>query len=73
MSEQCRRKAYSATARHCSTHAQALALARDHSLSIYDALVVASALEAACDTLYSEDLQNGRRFPALTIVNPFAT
>ena len=53
------------------THAVALALARDHNLSFYDALIVASALEAQCDTLYSEDLQDGRRFTGLTIVNPF--
>jgi len=54
------------------THASALALARDHSLAFYDALIVASALEVGCDTLYSEDLQDGRSFPGLTIVNPFA-
>jgi predicted nucleic acid-binding protein len=55
------------------THAAGLALARDHGLSFYDALIVAAALEAGCDTLYSEDLQDGRRFPGLTIVNPFTS
>lgn len=54
------------------THAAGLALARDHGLSFHDALIVATALEAGCDTLYSEDLQDGRRFPGLVIVNPFA-
>jgi predicted nucleic acid-binding protein len=54
------------------THQSALAIARDHNLSFYDALIIASALEAGCDTLYSEDLQDGRRFPCLEIVNPFA-
>jgi len=54
------------------THAAGLALARDHGQSFYDALIVATALEAGCDTLYSEDLQDGRRFPGLVIVNPFA-
>lgn len=54
------------------THAAGLALARDHGLSFYDALIVATALEAGCDTLYSEDLQDGRRFPGLVIVNPFS-
>ena len=53
------------------THRAALALARDHNLSFYDALIVASALEASCDTLYSEDLQNGRAIGGLTIRNPF--
>ncbi len=55
------------------THASAMTLARDHNLSFYDALIVASALEAGCDTLYSEDLQEGRNFSGLTIVNPFTT
>ena len=54
-----------------SMHQAAFALARDHNISIYDALIVAAALEARCDTLYSEDLQHGRRFGGLTVVNPF--
>ena len=33
--------------------------------------IVASALEAGCDTLYSEDMQHGRVFHELTIRNPF--
>jgi predicted nucleic acid-binding protein len=53
------------------THAAAVTLARDHGLAFYDALIVAAALEAGCDTLYSEDLQHGRAFGALKIVDPF--
>ncbi len=53
------------------THRAALTLARDHGLSFYDALIVASAQEAGCGTLYSEDLQHGRKFAGLAIVNPF--
>ena len=53
------------------THSAALGLARDHGLSFYDALIVASALEAGCDTLFSEDMQDGRAFGGLTIRNPF--
>ena len=49
----------------------ALVLCRDHGLAFYDALIVASAIEARCDTLFTEDLQNGRRFGDLVIVNPF--
>ena len=30
------------------------------------------ALIAGCRTLYSEDLQNGRRFESLEVVSPFA-
>ncbi len=53
------------------THTDALSLAREHGLSFYDALIVAAAIEAGCDTLYSEDLQHGRRIGGLAIVNPF--
>ena len=53
-------------------HLHALDLARSHDFSFYDALIVASALAAGCDTLLTEDLQAGRRIAGLTIVNPFA-
>ena len=52
-------------------HVTARALAEDHRLSFYDALIVASAIAAGCDILYSEDRQPGRKFSRLTIVNPF--
>ena len=54
------------------THLAAIELAKMHDFSFYDALVVASALEARCDRLLTEDLQAGRRINGLTIVNPFA-
>lgn len=38
----------------------------------YDSLIVAAALASEADVLYSEDLQDGRKFGALTIRNPFA-
>jgi predicted nucleic acid-binding protein len=53
------------------TNAAALKLARDHGLSFYDALIVATAIEAGCDTLWSEDMQHGRAVSGLTIRNPF--
>jgi predicted nucleic acid-binding protein len=54
------------------TQAYAVAIAKRHNLSIYDAQVIASALEADCDTLYSEDMQNGMVIEGqLTIRNPF--
>ena len=56
-----------------STHEIAVSLAREHGLDIDDALILAAALEAGCDTLYSEDFQHGRRFGDCTIVNPFLT
>jgi predicted nucleic acid-binding protein len=53
------------------THAAAITLARDHNIAFYDGLILAAALEAGCETLYSEDFQHGRRFGDCTIVNPF--
>jgi predicted nucleic acid-binding protein len=50
----------------------AIDLHRLHSLSIWDALIVRAALISGCRILYSEDLQSGRRFEALEVVNPFA-
>jgi len=55
-----------------STHETALRIAEDYGYEIYDALVVAAALEAHCATLYSEDLQDGQVIGGkLTIRNPF--
>jgi predicted nucleic acid-binding protein len=49
----------------------AIDLHRLHRISFWDALVVRTALKAGCVRLYSEDLQAGRRFDGLEIVNPF--
>ena len=54
------------------THNAGLRLASRYGLHIYDALVVAAALEAECTTLYSEDLQTDQVIDGtLTIRNPF--
>jgi predicted nucleic acid-binding protein len=53
-------------------HDDALRLADQHGFHIYDALIVAAALEADCATLYTEDLQSGQVIDGrLTIHNPF--
>jgi predicted nucleic acid-binding protein len=52
-------------------HEAAMKVAAQYGYQIYDALIVAAALEQDCDLLYSEDMQNGQRFGALTIRNPF--
>ena len=53
-------------------HETGLALAERHGLSIYDAMIAASALHADCDTLWSEDMQHGSVLDnRLRIVNPF--
>jgi predicted nucleic acid-binding protein len=55
-----------------NTHQEALAIAEKYGLKIYDALIVASALEARCTILYSEDMQDGQVIDhRLTIRNPF--
>jgi len=47
-------------------------IAERYGFSTYDSLIVASALDASCEVLYSEDLQTGQRFDdQLTVVNPF--
>jgi predicted nucleic acid-binding protein len=54
------------------THDAALRLAERYGFHFYDALVVASALGADCETLYTEDLQDGQVVDdRLTIRNPF--
>ncbi len=41
-------------------------------ISNWDALIIAAALLADCDTLYSEDMQHGQLFgERLRIINPF--
>lgn len=49
----------------------AIDLHRLHSISFWDALIVRAALASGCVRLYSEDMQPGRRFNGLEIVNPF--
>ncbi|MGH3090653.1 MAG: PIN domain-containing protein [Rubrobacteraceae bacterium] len=39
--------------------------------SFYVSLFIASALDAGCSRLYSEDFQDGQRIESLTIENPF--
>jgi predicted nucleic acid-binding protein len=56
------------------THEDALRVAAQYGYHIYDALVAAAALQADCNTLYSEDMQHGQVIDArLTIRNPFST
>jgi predicted nucleic acid-binding protein len=50
----------------------ALDIQEQSGYGFYDSLIVASALDARCRTLYSPDLQDGREFGALTVVDPFA-
>jgi predicted nucleic acid-binding protein len=54
-------------------HEAAIKIAQKHGYNIYDALVVATALDAGCATLYSEVLHDGQMIGGqLTIRNSFA-
>jgi predicted nucleic acid-binding protein len=53
------------------THEQGLAIAERYKFSIYDSMLLASALQARCRNFYSEDLHHGQRIEGLTIRNPF--
>ena len=53
-------------------HETGLALAERYGLSIYDAMIAASALHAECDTLWSEDMHDGMVIQdQLRIASPF--
>ena len=56
-----------------SFYESALDLSNRYSLGYYDALIVQAAIDLGCDTLYSEDLQDGQKFAKLTVINPFKT
>jgi len=49
----------------------ALRLATDHRLHIFDAVILAVAVEAGADLLLSEDLRDGFSWRGLVVRNPF--
>ena len=49
----------------------AIDLHRLHGLSFWDSLILRSAKQAGCNTVFSEDLQAGRELLGLRILNPF--
>jgi predicted nucleic acid-binding protein len=53
------------------THEAGLALAERYGLSTCDAMIAAAALQAGCETLWSEDLQHGMSLSGLRVLNPF--
>ena len=54
------------------TNEAALQIAERYKYSIYDSLIIASALETGCNIVYSEDLQDGQVIEkGVTIQNPF--
>ncbi len=57
-----------------NTLLQASQLRERYSFSFWDSLIVASALVTNCDTLYSEDMQDGLKVQdKFVVVNPFTS
>ncbi|MDD5373032.1 MAG: PIN domain-containing protein [Sulfurimonas sp.] len=55
-----------------STQIKALHVKDKYNLQFYDSLIIATALENKCTTLYSEDMHNGMLIEnRLKIINPF--
>ncbi|MCS6786345.1 MAG: PIN domain-containing protein [Thiobacillaceae bacterium] len=50
---------------------QAAKRSQTESLSFWDALIVETALHCGARWLYSEDLQHGRSYDGLQVINPF--
>ena len=55
-----------------SVMVNAMDLATDHHLTIWDSVVLAASAEAECRLLLSEDLQEGFTWRGVTVTNPFA-
>jgi predicted nucleic acid-binding protein len=54
------------------THDRGCHVAERYKLSVYDSMIVAAALIAGCNTLYSEDMQDGLLIDnQVRILNPF--
>ena len=55
------------------SHNEAVNLVAAHRFSFWDAMILATAKEAGCACILSEDIQDGRRVDGGEIVNPFAS
>jgi len=54
------------------THELGLGIAERFGFSLYDSMIVSSALQFGCTILYSEDMQHGQEIDAqLMVINPF--
>lgn len=49
----------------------AMAAVRDHGLSFWDAMQWATARQAGCTCLITEDMQHGQRIGGVELINPF--
>ena len=53
------------------TYLEARRISERYGFSIWDGSIIASALDAGCTTMYTEDLQHGQVIEGLRIENPF--
>lgn len=42
-----------------------------YKLSLWDGLIIAAAVRAKVDVLYTEDLQHGQKIEQISVINPF--
>lgn len=54
-------------------HERALDIAETTNLHIYDATIIAAAVESGCKVVYSEDLGRNQAVDGVRITNPFKT
>lgn len=51
----------------------AIGIQRRYQLSFWNAMIVTSALQLDCETLWSEDLNPGQAYDSVTVVNPLSS
>lgn len=49
----------------------AMQLHQRYNLQFFDALLLATARNAGCHTLFTEDMQSGRTVEGISLLNPF--
>ncbi len=54
-----------------ATLVDAISAVDEHRFSFWDAMLWATARQAGCSTVFSEDMQHGRRLGGVEFVNPF--
>ena len=65
------RDAYPLSETSATVMVNAIDLAADHRLRIWDAVILSATAEAGCRLLLSEDLQDGFTWRGVTATNPF--
>jgi predicted nucleic acid-binding protein len=52
-------------------HLAGIELSSKLALNVYSSMIVAAAISARCETLYTEDMQHGQSIDSIMICNPF--